>query len=627
MLQDIRKNFQGTFAKVIIAIICVPFVLFGVESLFSSGSGNKVAEVNGEAVTAQELNEAVYLRKRQLISQMGDNIDPTMLEEDQLIKPALESLVKRKLILQAAEEKGLAISDAQFNQAIRNTPDFQVDGKFSQERFQNLLNVSGLSSSIFKRLYSSDLLVNQYTNGVIGTGFVTDAEVDINARFTHETRDIRYIQLTLAKAKKGISASDDQVKAYYDENPSQFQSEESVVAEYIELNLEEYKTEATEEEIKAAYDEEVVNAKANSSKIVSHILIEVNDQVSETKAMERLAEVQTKLAAGESFAELAKANSDDLGSKEIGGLLGELDEAAFPEAFVAAAVILEEKQVSEIIETDAGLHLIELTEITEVDTPSFDARKKALAEELAMAKAEPKFWEEVENLKDVSFNAADLVEPARSVGKEINTTAEIKRSTVNGTFANADVLSQLFSPSLTNEGLNSEVVELDEERIIVFRVKTHSPQQLVEFNVVKAKAKNLLLTQLATEALTKNADSFIEQLKAGGDIEAIAKESKLDWQLELAAKRSSVKTPREIISAAFRLPAADKTQQAVSKTQLNNGDIAILSVNDVKEGSSTNIETYERQAVKGFLARARAASALQSIQSQFEDQSDIEYYR
>ena len=133
---------------------------------------------------------------------MGDNVDPAMLEDDKLSKPALESLVKRKLVLQSADDKGFAISDAQLNQAIRNTPDFQVDGQFSQERFQSLLIASGLSSSIFKRLYSTDLIVSQFSNGLINSGFVTDAEVDLNARFTHETRDIRYIQLTLDQAKK-----------------------------------------------------------------------------------------------------------------------------------------------------------------------------------------------------------------------------------------------------------------------------------------------------------------------------------------------------------------------------------------------------------------------------------------
>jgi peptidyl-prolyl cis-trans isomerase D len=627
MLQDIRNNFQGTMAKVIIVIICIPFVLFGVESIFSSGSSNKVAEVNGEAVTAQELNEAIYLRKRQLISQMGDNVDPEMLDDNRLMQPALESLVQRKLVLQAAENNGFAVSDVQLNQALRNTPEFQVDGKFSQERFHSLLNASGLSSSIFKRLYSSDMLVTQYSNGFINSGFVTDAEVDLNARFTHETRDIRYIQLTIEQAKKAISVTDEDIKAYYDENPDAFQSEAYVDAEYIELKLENFKQAVSDEAIKAAYEQELANLDTASSKIVSHILIEIDDDTSETQALARLNEVQQKLASGESFADLAQSYSEDLGSKEIGGLLGQLDEDAFPAAFVEAANTLSEGEVSEVIETDAGLHLIELTTVSKAEAPSFASRKDALAEELSLAEAEPKFWEAVETLKDVSFNAADLAEPAASVNVDVQTQMGVKRSSVDGLFANPDVISQLFSSSLTQEGMNSEVIELDASHVVVVRAKHFEPEKLMAFADVKDDAQALLVEQLASEKLVNDAEQYLTELKAGNDLESLAKANKLDWQLELAAKRTSTKTPREVITAAFKLPAAGSNQQAVAQTQLASGDVVIMSVNNVQQGKSESIQSFERQALKGFLARARAASALQSVQEQFKAESDIDYYR
>ena len=147
------------------------------------------------------------------------------------------------------------------------------------------------------------------------------------------------------------------------------------------------------------------------------------------------------------------------------------------------------------------------------------------------------------------------------------------------------------------------------------------------FDAVKAEAKDLLIAKLASKKLATDADKLLDLLKQGASVEEIAKANKLEWQLELSAKRTSTKTPREVITTAFRLPAAGLDKQAISSTSLNSGDVIIMAVNNVQEGKSKSIQSYERQALKGFLARARSAGSLQAMQSNFEDQSDIQYYR
>src|ERR1044071_8762687 len=145
MLQNIRDNTQGMIAKFIIAAISIPFVLFGVESLFHSGGGNHVAEVNGEAISDADLRRAIALQQRQIMSRMGDKINPAMLQEDRLKGAALEALINQKILLVAAQDKHIGISTAAIDQMIVSNKDFQVDGKFSAQRFQELLRNAGFS--------------------------------------------------------------------------------------------------------------------------------------------------------------------------------------------------------------------------------------------------------------------------------------------------------------------------------------------------------------------------------------------------------------------------------------------------------------------------------------------------
>lgn len=625
MLQDIRNNFQGTMAKVIIAVICIPFVFFGVESIFGGGPSNNVAEVNGEVITLQELNEAVFLQKRRLISQLGDQLDPAMLDDQRLKKPALDSLVNRKLMIQTAKDQGLSISDDQINQGIRQMPDFQQDGRFSQQRFEALLNSTGMTSSIFKRLYASDLLVSQLSSAWVGSSFVTASELEQNVAFTHETRDVRFIRLSHAEALKEITVDNQALKQYYQKHPEQFQSDEAVMVEYLVLEKSNFEPETiTDEQLRQAYDNELAASANQSVRTVAHILIDA-DKSSEA-AKKTLQEVQQKLAAGESFAKLAKQYSDDLGSKNNGGEIGPLDADAFPEAFVQAAMALKEKQVSDIVKTDAGFHLIKLNDLQKQQAPSFAERKPALLEQLKQAKAEPAYWAALEQLKDVSFNAPDLQEPSELLGLQVETAGPIKKTGNQGMFANRDIVSSLFSDAALNDGLNTEVLELSSEKAVVLRVKEHQKPQLIAFADVKADVEQAYRQQQAKSLLKAKADAILKSLQSGKTVEQVAGAEAEQWQLELGAKRNSGKLPRALLQQAFALPAVKgKDKQALSTVTLSNNDIAIVAVNNVQAGDLAAVEGFEREALKQFLQRNSAQMTFVQLQQHVKANADIEY--
>ncbi|NRB41382.1 MAG: SurA N-terminal domain-containing protein [Pseudomonadales bacterium] len=626
MLQNIRSNLQGVAAKVVIGIICIPFVLFGVESLIGGGGSNMVAEVNGEKITNQQLSEAIFLQKRQLMSQMGNNINPSMLEDERLKGPALQSLIDRMVLMQAADDLGMAVSTRQLNQIIINNPQFQEDGEFSNTRFQQVLAGAGFSAEIFTRLYSSDMLVSQLSGGVINSGFITADELTVNAKYTQQSRDIRFITLPAEKIAKTVKASDEELQVFYAANEDLFQSTEKVSLEYLEIKRTDFITEVPEDDIKQAFENEVASAGGNEQREVAHILIEINDSRDAEAAAVLADDLTSQLDAGADFSALAKAHSDDFGSRDTGGNLGVLVADAFPAEFVVAANALEIDQISAAIKTDAGIHLIKLTALTKADLPVYEERKAALKEELGLAKADPVFWQAVDDLKDLSFNSVDLNDPALDLELKVKTSALLERRGGQGIFANRQLMAAAFSNVVLKEGQDSDVSEITGDHVVVVRIKEHKPAALLPFNDVASDVQAAVIKDKADALLQTSVASLLKKLQEGVDVEVLAKQEGYAWQLLLATTRSAQVAPmdRQVLNAAFSLPVASQDQRAVDSLKLMNGDYVVLAVDNVTDGSADKLSTQEQQAMASYLSRAKSSELFQSVQEQLKAVANID---
>lgn len=626
MLQNIRDNTQGTLAKIIIVVICIPFVLFGVESLLGTGGVSSVAEINGEKITEQDLNEEIYLQKRRLIAQMGDNVDPGKLDDKKLRQPALDALIERKLLIQAANENKMSIADEQINKLISGNPDFQEDGRFSNERFKTLVGGAGLTPSTYKRLFERDLLLNQLSSGIVSTGFVTDKEIGLNTRFTHQTRDIRYITLSLEKETAQVEISPEEIRAYYDNNSNEFQTEESVIAEYIELKQSDFEDEVTEEQIKLAYDNEVAAFETSETREVSHILVSVDGDTTKEQAINRLMEIKTQFSQGKPFSELARQYSEDFGTREQGGVLGELNEDILPPSFVAAAKLLKKGEVSDVVETDSGFHLIQLTGLNVSEPPSFEERQDSLALELKTANSAPAFWAAVEEMKDVSFNSPDLEEPAKTLKIDIKESAEVKRSGGIGIFGTPSVYQPLFESAMISERRNSDVLQIKPDHAMVVRVKEHRPAKLLPFEEVSDKAKTVAIREKAKKQLAGKTEKILAELKNGSDVEKVANDNSYEWQLVLAAKRTSPEIDRDLLAAAFKLPKAIDGKRAIDSTQTSSGDAIVLVVDNVKDGKPDDFASSELSMIKSYMAQTVGAKEFKAVESYLKSTGEIEIH-
>lgn len=221
MLQNIRDNSQGWIAKTIIGVIVALMALTGFDAIFKATTHtNDAAKVNGEEISQNELSQAVDMQRRQLMQQLGKDFDASLLDEKMLRESALKGLIDRKLLLQGAEQSKFAFSEGALDQVILQTPEFQVDGKFSSERFDQVIRQLGYTRMQFRQMLAQEMLIGQLRAGVAGSGFVTDAEVLAFARLEKQTRD--FASLNVKADPAAVKLTDDEVKAYYDEHAKEF---------------------------------------------------------------------------------------------------------------------------------------------------------------------------------------------------------------------------------------------------------------------------------------------------------------------------------------------------------------------------------------------------------------------
>lgn len=594
MLQNIRNNIQGTAAKVIIAIIVVPFALFGIDSLFSGGAQPPAATVNGEKVSQAELQQAIAMQKRRLINMMGDQIDPAMLDDNVLRKPALDALVKQQLLLQAADKAGIRISDKQLNTVIASMPQFHEDGRFSQQRYQQVLRLQGYNSALFKQLLRSDLLIQQLSASVSSSAFVTESELDEAIAYIHETRDFHTVNVPLSNFEKTVDLSAEQIRAYYDNNLDRFQTEPKVKLSYIELREEQFYQPVSEEQLEVEYQRLLDGMAVDSEREAAHILLELSDELSREQAIATLQDVREQLAAGEDFAELAKSLSQDPGSASLGGALGFTKGDSFPAEFEDALAQLQPGEVSAPVETEAGIHLIKLLSVKQPELPSFESVRGDISQRLSRQKAGPKLLAVVESLRDLVFNAENLVMPAAELELDIQSSDWLSADDSEGLFAHPRVKQAAFDPELREQALNSEVFELTPGHFVVIHIDAYQAPQTQPFEQVEEQIVATLRSEKAAQLAAEQAAEIEQQLAASERAEVLAKKYGLQWQAVQSVRRSDISVEQDIRRFVFQMaPPADGAVAAATMHR-QNGDYLVVQLRTSAAGERSALD---RQAL------------------------------
>ncbi|CAI8851584.1 MULTISPECIES: SurA N-terminal domain-containing protein [unclassified Pseudomonas] len=623
MLQNIRDNSQGWIAKTIIGVIVALMALTGFDAIFQATTHkNEAAKVNGEEISQNELSQAVDMQRRQLMQQLGKDFDASLLDEKMLRESALKGLIDRKLLLQGAEQAKFAFSEGALDQVILQTPEFQVDGKFSSERFDQVIRQLGYSRMQFRQMLAQEMLIGQLRAGVAGSGFVTDAEVLAFARLEKQTRD--FATLNVKADPAAVKLTDDEVKAYYDEHAKEFMTPDQVIIDYVELKKSSFfdQVAVKDEDLQAAYQKEIANL--SEQRRAAHILIEVNDKTTEAQAKAKIDEVQARLAKGEKFEALAKEFSQDPGSANNGGDLGYAGPGVYDPAFEKALYSLSKDQVSEPIRTDFGYHLIKLLGVEAPEVPTLASLKDKLTRELKAAQVEQRFVEATKQLEDSAFEASDLAQPAADLKLTVHTSKPFGREGGEGVAANRAVVTAAFSTEVIDEGANSTAIELDPETVIVLRSKEHLKPAQLPLESVNVAIRTQLTKEHASAAAKTKAEKLIADLRDGKAPLDKAVEGQ-NWKATEAATRGQEGVDPAVLQALFRMPKpAAKDKPTFTSVTLPDGSLMIVRLNGVNEAAAPTDE--EKVQYRRFLASREGQQDFAAYRKQLEAQAEIKRF-
>tara|TARA_A200000159_G_scaffold69271_5_gene64282 strand:- start:20262 stop:22148 length:1887 start_codon:yes stop_codon:yes gene_type:complete len=584
MLERIREGSQGPWALAIIALIVLSFVFAGVSSYVSSSGSTAAAEVNGEPISQQDVERAYQAQRARLEAQFGEGVSALFSDENYLRDfrmNVLDRLIADTLIEQKAKELGMRVSDKQIRDAITAMPEFQTEGSFDNERYLMLLRQNGFQPSDFRDYMRQQMTREQLSRAVQASDFSLPEEVSLAHRLQDQTRNADYLIVDSAPFAASVELSDEEVQAFYDENISRFDTQEKVNLAYVTLAVEDLKADVSvsEEEVEQEYQDNIALYKTTEERRVSHILIEFGDDkdAAKEKAESLLAEVEQ----GADFAELAEANSADTFSAENGGDLDFITAGMMDPSFDEAAFAISNVgETSEVIETEFGYHIIKLTDMKPVETTPLAEVRDEIEAQLLTDKATDEFFALQSEMANLAFEVPDTLEDvAGAVNGKIKETGLVTAAAVPAALNVPAVTSKMFDPDFIAEGLNSDIIELSNDEVVVIRVVGHEPQRTQALDEVRTQILAQLRARKAQEAAAEWADNVVEELQAGESPELTIGDVTLEWQSKEAIARNSTELPRNLVDTVFTLSTDEGNNLEVAK--LGSGDVGVVRLTAV----------------------------------------------
>lgn len=548
--------------QVILGLLIVPFAIWGLESYQFGGGAGSVASVNGLEISQQEFDAEVRNQQDQLRRMLGRNYDPEMLDTPESRAALLDSLVSRRLIESAALEAKLTVPDEQLVELIRSVPAFQVDGQFSREQYERVLRTQNppMSPAQFEARVRLDLALQQLGRAVGDAAIVPRTVAERLTALQTEQREVSEAKIAAAQFRDQVKIDEARIKAYYEANPAEFRRPERVRAEYVLLSTEALarEVEVKPEEVKAHWESQY------GAKFAER-------QAARKKIGAILAEVRKDPGR---FAEVAKARSDDKPSAEQGGDLGFQARGAFVKPFEDALYRLKPGQVSGVVETEFGFHVIKLLETRKVDgreerrashilvaapaeAKSLDEMRPEIEAELRNERAGRRFAEVAETFNNMVYEQPDSLEPVAERFKlTVRTTPWIEKSGRQelGPLDHPKLLAALFSEDAIVHKRNTDAVEVAPGTLVAARVAEHQPAAQLPFEEVRDEIAGKLRRQEAVELARKEGERRLEALRKG---EGAAPK----WSAPKAVSREAPaglkgETLRAVVSAdVSRLPA------------------------------------------------------------------------
>lgn len=528
MLEALRKHTQGWMAKIILALIVVPFALFGIDSYLNNAGGQvAVAKVDGQKISLQEYSNAVENARNYLQSQ-GQKVDAALLESPAFKQSVLDSIITRRLVEGAIQDYRFKISDDQLSQHVVGMPEFQNNGKFSEDTYNQLLSQNKLTPAKFEQNIRKDLTVQQVRDGLTNLVFMPQKVAEQSLMSEFEQREVSVADIKVVDFINQVTVTPEQVQAYYNQHKTKFIAPAKVKLQFTLLSAAGLvgDVSVSDEEVKQDYEENAAKYQGNEQRQASHILIGSNSTASaeEKAAAKQKAESILKQVKEnpKNFEKLAIEFSQDTGSAGKGGDLGSFGRGAMVKPFENAAFSMKVGDISDLVESEFGYHIIKLTGITG-ESSDFDSMKLKIKAELLFQKAQAKYAELADDFGNTVYEQSGSLEPvAKKFNLQVQTSPAMTKDEIAKFFKSDRLASMVFSDEVLKEKRNTEAVEISPNNLVAARAVEFTPEAPRTFDEVKSGIESLLKAEAATKLAKQKGEALVADLKAG-------KAANVDW--------------------------------------------------------------------------------------------------
>ena len=631
MLLAIRDRTSGWIAYVIVGLLVVPFALFGLYNYVGGGGPQVVAAVGDTEITRTQLDQAYQQRQSELRRMMGDQYDPAVFGTDNLRRRVLRQLIDRQVLLNYARDARLRASNDDVSQSVRSQSMFQVEGSFSRERYQDLLERNGLTAQAYEAQIRRDLSISMLQRAVESTTFTADETIDRLIALQSQRRELGWATLVSRDYRDGIEITNEDLQAWYEGNRERFREPEQVKLRYLTLSPQTIAetVDVSEDAIRARYEERATGSGENAARAIRHILAAVPqdaDEAAVESARQEIVAARDRIRAGESFAAVAEAVSDDSGSASDGGALGVIEQGDVDDAFADAAWSLDEGALSEPVRTSFGWHLIEVTDVQAPEMAPFEAMREKIREAIAMERAQRRVTELANELEALAFeNPSTLVPAADVAGLEVRSTDWIAQSTTDsGIASDSAVVETAFSESMLDARENSDLIERSEGGYSVIRVTDYRAARVQPLEAVRDEARTAYRREKASEAARNDAEAIAEAVNGGESLEratdrvAVAEYNAPQW-----SGRNDRSLPAGVRERGFRLSADSGRGDRAGVGRLSDGWAAVV-VEAVESGDVSAVDAERRGQLRQTLNDLDGQASVSAVVAALRDRTDIE---
>lgn len=643
MLQKLREKTSGWIAIVILGLLCIPFAFFGMEQYLFQQNPTFAAKVEmppawwrsapswwpvrvlfwqDEKIETSDFRNAFEQARQQQRAAQGDNFDPRAFESIDNKRKVLDGLIDQTIMRMAARNDGVAVSDAQVREAIQSMPDFQVDGKFDPQRYQLLLasQVPALTPRGFEQRIREDLQQRLLPSQIAASAFVTPSEMQRLMKLLAERRDVSFVVLP-PPAEDTAPVTDAEIARWYDAHKSRYRAPETVTIEYVDVDGSQLPPPppADEAALRARYEQEKARFVEPEQRLASHILVRV-EPGADAKAQQAAKAKAEKLAAearqpGADFAALARANSDDLGSKAGGGDLGWIGhDSGMAKPFEDALFALKPGEVSEPVKTDFGWHVIQLREVKSGKQTSFEDARPELEREQAEADRDRAFNDLTGKLVDqVLKNPTSLASAAKAAGLPVQKLGPFSRDSGTGIAANQAVVRAAFSEALVQDGTVSDPIEIGPEHSVLLRVVEHTPEREQPLSEVRDRVIAEIRGERMRKAAEAEADAMIAGLRKGESLATLAAAKNLSAPEVPNVPRGAPVPEAAATEAYFEVPPPAAGKVSPGKVTLADGRILVFAVSKVTPGDPKDATEAQRTQLRQQLAQAAGIEDAQAM--------------